>query len=68
TLEKAKTRFIEITVDGEVSEDELPDFLKIQKELTKIATTVDSLRLWVDQTVAEGKINKELLKQMTDAK
>ena len=56
------------TSDGEVSEDELPDFLKIQKELNKIATTVDSLRLWVDQTVSEGKINKDLLKQIENGK
>ena len=67
TLEKAKTRFIEITVDGEISDDELSDFLKIQKELNKISTTVDSLRLWVDQTVSEGKINKELLNQIENA-
>lgn len=68
TLEKAKTRFIEITVDGEISDDELSDFLNIQKELNKISTTVDSLRLWVDQTVSEGKINIDLLKQIENGK
>lgn len=68
TLEKAKSRFIEITVDGEISEDELPDFLKIQKELDKISNTVASLKLWVDETVASGKIDKEVLKKYKQSK
>lgn len=63
TLEKAKSRFIEITVDGVISEDELPDFLKIQSEMDKISSTVASLKLWVDDTIANGKIDKELIKK-----
>jgi len=55
-LEKAKNRFIEITVDNEVSEDEVEDFLKIQEEMNKIDATVQSLKLWIDHTVATGKI------------
>ena len=66
SLDKAKARFIEITVDGEISEDELPDFLKIQEEMGKIASTVDSLKLWVDQTVATGKIDKKTLMKFKD--
>lgn len=61
SLDKAKARFIDITVDGEISEDELPDFLRIQEEMGKIASTVDSLKLWIDQTVATGKIDKKTL-------
>lgn len=66
SLDKAKARFIDITVDGEISEDELPDFLKIQEEMGKIASTVDSLKLWIDQTVATGKIDKKLLTKLKD--
>lgn len=66
-LEKAKTRFIEITVDGEISEDEIADFVKIQKEMDKISQTVASLKLWIDQTVADGKLDKELLKKAKNA-
>ena len=33
TLSKEKDRLVEITVDGEISEDEVSDFLKIQKEI-----------------------------------
>lgn len=58
TLEKEKSRFIEITVDGEISPAELPDFLRIQDTLEKMALTVDSLRLWVDKSIAAGNIEK----------
>ena len=55
-----KERLIEITVDGKLSEDELPDFLKIKKELEKMSLAIDSLNLWLDQTIASGKIDKNL--------
>ena len=61
-LTSAKERLIEITVDGEVSEDEIPDFLKIKHELEKMAMAIDSLNLWIDHTIATGKIDKKLLK------
>ena len=61
-LTTAKERLIEITVDGEVSEDEIPDFLKIKHELEKMAMAIDSLNLWIDHTIATGKIDKKLLK------
>lgn len=67
TLDKAKNRFIEITVDGEISPDELPDFLKIKEEMSKIAATVESLKLWVDQTAATGKIDKAVLAQIQNS-
>jgi transcriptional regulator with XRE-family HTH domain len=61
-LTTAKERLIEITVDGDVSEDEIPDFLKIKHELEKMSMAIDSLNLWIDQTIATGKIDKKLLK------
>jgi len=61
SVNKEKERLIEITVDGEISEDEIKDFVAIKEELRKIATSVDGLQLWVDKTIAEGKIDKELL-------
>ncbi|MBQ8856561.1 MAG: helix-turn-helix domain-containing protein [Lachnospiraceae bacterium] len=61
-LTKAKERLIEITVDGELTEDELPDFLQIKDDLEKMAMAIDSLNLWIDQTIANGKIDKELIK------
>lgn len=62
TLQKERDRLIEITVDGEITEDEIPDFKAIQSDLEKMSLTIDSLRLWVDNTIAAGKLDKSLLK------
>lgn len=58
---QAKERLIEISVDGEISEDELTDFAQIQNDLSKISLTVDTLQLWVKNTIAAGKVDNEKL-------
>lgn len=55
-LNKEKERLIEITVDGVISEDEMADFKRIEEHLEQISMAVDSLQLWVKQSIAEGKI------------
>jgi len=60
-LSKDKERLVEITVDGELTADEIPDFLKIKEELEKMALAIDSLNLWIDHTIVTGKIDKTLL-------
>ena len=57
SLEKEKNRLIEITVDGIISEDEKEDFERIRNQLAQIAMAVDSLQLWVQKAIADGKIN-----------
>jgi transcriptional regulator with XRE-family HTH domain len=63
TLEKAKERFIEITADGEISDDELEDFARIENGIEEIAMASDALTLWLDNMVASGEINKEKLEK-----
>ncbi len=60
-LVHAKERLIEITVDSQLSQDELPDFLKIKEDLEKMALAIDSLNLWLDNTIASGQIDENLL-------
>lgn len=62
-LEKEKDRFIEITVDGQISEDEVTDFLSIKNDLEKMSMAVDSLKLWVNNTIASGIIDKDYFKK-----
>lgn len=57
SLEKEKTRLIEITVDGVISDDEKEDFERIQDQLAQISMAVDSLQLWVQKAIVDGKIN-----------
>lgn len=56
SLTKSRERFIDITVDGEISDDELTDFVQIKDTLSRMALAIDSLELWVDQTIADGKL------------
>ena len=65
-LSKEKERLIEISVDGKISEDELKDFARIRYELTAISATVDALQLWVNDTIAENGIDKEMLDRLTE--
>ena len=55
-LSKEKDRLVEITVDGSISDDEMPDFLRIQEHLEKMSLTIDSLKLWIDNAVSSGTI------------
>ena len=58
SLEKEKNRLIEITVDGVISNDELKDFEKIQDQLSQISLAIDSLQLWVQKAIVDGKISQ----------
>lgn len=60
SMQKKKDRLIEITVDGEISGDELADFIYIQEELERISIAVETLQLWSEQMLATGKIDPAL--------
>ena len=62
-LAKRKERLVEITVDGEITEDEISDFVVIQEELDKMSLIIDALNLWVSQTIAAGKLDKDLIQK-----
>lgn len=57
SMDKQKNRLIEITVDGQISEDELKDFEKIHEQLSQISMAIDSLQLWVQKAIADGRID-----------
>ena len=62
-LAKEKDRLIEIAVDGRITEDEVPDFLAIQKQLEQMSLIIDSLQLWIKQAVTNGEIDPVLFGQ-----
>ena len=55
-MNKEKDRLLEIVEDGQVTPDEYNDFFEIKKTLEKISLSVDTLQLWVDKAIADGKI------------
>ena len=60
SMDKKKERLIEIAADGTISEDEMKDFVFIEKELEHIAMTVDTLQLWIEKMRANGSIDQTL--------
>ena len=61
-------RFIDITADGIVDDDELEEFVSIQNELEKISITVEALQLWSEQMIANGEINVEKYEEIKSRK
>ena len=57
SINKEKDRLIEIAADGEISNDEIEDFIFIQRKLEQISITVETLQLWAEQMLANGKID-----------
>jgi hypothetical protein len=54
-----RERFIEITVNGKIDDDEITDFVHIQEELERISVTVETLQLWCERMLANGIIDEE---------
>lgn len=65
SVQRQTTRLIDIAADGIIDNDELKDFVHIQKELERISITVETLQLWSEQMLANGKINMEQYNALT---
>ena len=62
TMDGYKNRLIEITSNGQIDDDEIDDFKRISKQLDQIVMTANSLKLWVDKSIADGKLDSESFK------
>lgn len=65
-FDKEKERLIEITADGEITEDEYADFARIRKKFDQISMITDSLKLWIEKMEADGKIDEDKLNAACD--
>ena len=54
-LNQKRDRLIEITVDGEISDEEIEDFEAIRRQLNDMSMTIDSLSLWVEKAIDAGQ-------------
>ena len=66
-MDRKKERLIEIAADGTISKDEIDDFVRIQKELERISVTVETLQLWVEKMLANGRIDTEAYNKVSEA-
>ncbi len=58
SMNRQRERLIEITVDGQISGDEIRDFVAIQEELERISIAVETLQLWSERMLATGAIDE----------
>lgn len=64
SMHAKQDKLIEIAEDGEITEDELMDFISIQKDLERINLAVSSLELWTEKMMASGLINMEKYQEL----
>ena len=57
TMKNKQDRLIEIAADGEITDEELLDFIRIREDLSRISVTAQALTLWTEKMIAEGKID-----------
>ena len=56
-LMRDRDRLMEITVDGTISAEEEQDFRAIRENLDRMSAAIESLKLWVDGAMEQGKEN-----------
>ena len=66
SMKKKQERLIEITADGVIDDEEIEDFVAIQQELEHISITVETLKMWSAQMLANSKINMDLYNKYKD--
>lgn len=66
SIKEKQESLIEITADGKIEDSEIEEFVNIEKSLERISATVESLKLWADLMIANGRININLYKKYKD--
>ena len=66
SLNQQKDRLIEIASDGKINEDEVTDFLLTQSRLEKLSLSIDSLKLWLENAIANGQLDSATIQKLQD--
>ena len=67
-MDEKKEELISISADGDVDDEELEDFYNIQIELIQMAELIDTLKVWTDKMIYEGKIDEKKYKELQHKK
>ena len=57
--QRKRNRLVEITRDGNISSEELKDFVEIQKKLELVSIATETLQLWCEEMRRSGKIDED---------
>ena len=70
SMHSMQERLIAISADGKIDNDEIRDFVRIQKELERISMATDSMQLWSEKMLSTGAIDmkkyNEIVKELSE--
>ena len=58
SLNREKDRLVDILCDGEISSDEMEDFVRIKEHFDEMSVSIEAFKLWLNDTIDGGKITK----------
>lgn len=64
TMHAKQEKLIEIAEDGKITDDEMLDFISIQKDLEKVSLAVSAMEVWTEKMISSGIIDMEKYKEM----
>lgn len=59
-LNSQKDRMVALAADGQITDEERQEFSLILSQLDHLTNSVESLKLWVRKTLADGKLDNPL--------
>ena len=59
SMDEKKDRLISISADGNVDDEELEEFYNIQVELNQMSELIDTLKIWTNKMIYDGKIDEK---------
>jgi len=62
-LKKNEEYLLEIVEDEKLSEDEYTKFAEIKTTIDKLARSAAELQLWIDKKIADGQVDKDILRE-----
>lgn len=64
SMHAKQEKLIEIAEDGVISDDEMLDFISIQKDLERVSLAVSALEVWTEKMMSSGIIDMERYQEL----
>lgn len=64
SMHAKQEKLIEIAEDGKITDDEMMDFISIQKNLEKVSLAVSAMEVWTEKMMSSGIIDMEKYKDL----
>ena len=59
SMNAKQDKLIEIAEDGEITDDELVEFINIEKELARVSMAISKMEIWREQMLSSGFIDRD---------